>query len=136
MISTPIATLMSSVVKKRFSMSSTPFTLQSRTIHATEKFVGVGYLRPAPGRQLTLHGRDLINLAPGRPFPLKEKAGQTEPGHFANSRFEPLGTASNYSVAVTDAAGVLADWPASAGRFAQAEKTNAAAQATIRTIRI
>jgi hypothetical protein len=43
----------------------------------------------------------------------------------------------NYSVVlVTDAADVPADWPASAGRFAQAEKTNAAAQATMRMIRI
>ena len=43
----------------------------------------------------------------------------------------------SYSVVlVIDAADVPVDWPASAGRFAQAEKTNAAAQATMRTILI
>ena len=43
---------------------------------------------------------------------------------------------ANYFVVVTDVVGVPVDWPASAGRFAQAEKPNAAAQATMRTIRI
>jgi hypothetical protein len=43
---------------------------------------------------------------------------------------------ANYSAVVADVVGVLADWPASAGRFAQAEKPNAAAHATMRTIRI
>jgi hypothetical protein len=39
MTSTPITTLISSVVKKRFSISFDPFTLQPRTLHAAEKFV-------------------------------------------------------------------------------------------------
>jgi len=72
---------------------------------------------------------------PGQPFSAKEKAGQSP----AICQFEirTLSDRVNYSVvAVTDAVGVPADWPASAGRFAQAEKTNAAAQATMRTIRI
>jgi hypothetical protein len=43
---------------------------------------------------------------------------------------------ANYFVVVADVVGVPVDWPASAGRFAQAEKPNAAAQATMRTIRI
>jgi hypothetical protein len=43
---------------------------------------------------------------------------------------------ANYSVVVIEVVGVPADWPASAGRFAQAEKPNAAAHATTRTIRI
>jgi hypothetical protein len=44
MISTPITTLISSVVKKRFSILSTP-SLQPRTIDAPEKFVGDGVRR-------------------------------------------------------------------------------------------
>jgi hypothetical protein len=50
-----------------------------------------------------------------------------------------VGTVSNganYFVVVTDTVDAPVDWPASAGRFAQAEKPNAAAQATMRTIRI
>jgi hypothetical protein len=43
MMRTPITTLISSVVKKRFSILFDPFTLQSRTLRTTEKFVGVGY---------------------------------------------------------------------------------------------
>ena len=42
----------------------------------------------------------------------------------------------NYFVVVADVVGVPTDWPASAGRFAQAEKPNAAAHATMRMIRI
>jgi hypothetical protein len=40
-----------------------PFALQSRTIHATEKFVGVGMRPSLPTWQLTLHGPELINPA-------------------------------------------------------------------------
>jgi hypothetical protein len=50
-----------------------------------------------------------------------------------------VGTVSdgaNYSVVVIDAVDGPVDWPASAGRFAQAEKPNATAQATMRTMRI
>jgi hypothetical protein len=41
MTRTPITTLISSVVKKRFSILFDPFTLQTRTLLTTEKFVGV-----------------------------------------------------------------------------------------------
>jgi hypothetical protein len=40
-----------------------PFALQSRTIHATEKFVGVGMRPSLPTWQLTFHGPELINSA-------------------------------------------------------------------------
>jgi len=54
---------------------------------------------------------------------------------FCQLGFEPSRTVSNYSVVVVTV-DVPTVWPASAGRFAQAEKPNAAAQATMRTIRI
>jgi hypothetical protein len=63
MMRTPITTLISSVVKKRFSIFIDPFTLQSRTIHPTEKFVGVGMWPSLPTWQLTFHGSELINPA-------------------------------------------------------------------------
>ena len=115
-----------------------PFTLQSRTIPTNEKFVGVGYGRPLPGRQLTFHGRDWINPARAGTAmlrPARKRPGSARP--FANSSFEPFRTVLNYFVVVvTDAVGTPPDWPASAGRLAQAEKPNAAAQATMSTIRI
>jgi hypothetical protein len=40
-----------------------PFALQSRTIHATEKFVGVGMRPSLLAWQLTFHGPELINPA-------------------------------------------------------------------------
>jgi len=43
---------------------------------------------------------------------------------------------ANYSVVVVDVVGVPTDWPASLGKFAQAEKPNAAAHATMKTFRI
>ena len=80
------------------------------------------------------HGPELINPDRAGTVIVRklEKAGQ-------NPAICAVGTVSdgaNYSVAVTDVVGGPADWPASAGRFAQAEKPNAAAQATMRTIRI
>jgi hypothetical protein len=114
-----------------------PFALQSRTIHATEKFVGVGMRPPLPTWQLTFHGPELINPACAGTIIVRklEKAGQSPA--FSSFWFRPISDGVNYSVVVvTDAVDVPADWPASAGRFAQAEKPNAATQAMMRTIRI
>jgi len=113
-----------------------PFTLQSRTAHATENFVGSGVRPSFAERQLTFHGGCSINRARAGATTApscKERPGKPRPFAFG------VGTVSdgaNYSVVVTDVVGVPADWPASAGRFAQAEKPNAAAHATMRTIRI
>lgn len=63
-----------------------------------------------------------------------EKAGQSPA--FSQFGVRTVSDGANYFVVVTDVIGVPVDWPASAGRFAQAEKPNAAAQATMRTIRI
>jgi hypothetical protein len=63
-----------------------------------------------------------------------EKAGQSPA--ICQIEVRTVSDGANYSVVVvTDAVGVP-DCPASAGRFAQAENANAAAQATMRTIRI
>jgi hypothetical protein len=82
------------------------------------------------------HGPELINPDRAGTVIVRklEMAGQTRP--FANFAVGTVSDGANYSVAVTDVVGGPADWPASAGRFAQAEKPNAAAQATMRTIRI
>ena len=115
-----------------------PFTLQSRTVHAMENFVGIGVRPSFAERELTLHGGCSINrVRAGRPSlgPCKEKAGQS-PALFQFG-VRTVSDGANYFVVVTDVVGVPVDWPAaSAGRFAQAEKPNAAAQATMRTIRI
>jgi hypothetical protein len=120
--------------KKIFHFVDT-FTLQSRTVHAMENFVGIDVRPSFAERELTLHGGCSINrVRAGTTIPRSlQGKGRAKPGLFQfDVRMVP-----NYSVVlVTDAADVPADWPASAGRFAQAEKTNAAAQATMRMIRI
>jgi hypothetical protein len=113
-----------------------PFTLQSRTAHAAENFVR-SVMRPSfAERQLTFHGGCSINRArAGTTVPpsCKERPGTARP--FA-IKLRAVSDGANYSVVAADMVGVPADWPASAGRFAQAEKPNAAAHATMRTIRI
>jgi hypothetical protein len=95
-------------------------------------------MRPSlPTWQLTFHGPELINPARAGTIIIRklEKAGLSPA--FSKFGFGPISDGSNYLVVVvTDALDVPADWPASAGRFAQAEKPNAATQATMRTIRI
>jgi hypothetical protein len=121
--------------KKTFHLID-PFTLQSRTAHATENFVR-SVMRPSfAERQLTFHGGCSINRARAGttgPPSCKERPGTARP--FA-IQLRTVSNGANYSVVAADMVGVPADWPASAGRFAQAEKPNAAAHATMRTIRI
>jgi hypothetical protein len=114
-----------------------PFTLQSRTVHAMENFVGIGVRPSFAERELTLHGGCSINRVRAGttiPWSLQGK-GRAKPGLIPIRGQNRLGR-RNYFVVVTDVVGVPVDWPASAGRFAQAEKPNAAAQATMRTVRI
>jgi hypothetical protein len=137
MMRTPITTLISSVVKKGFSISSTPSRCNHEQSTRRKSSSRSACGRPSPTWQLTFHGPELKNPARAGTVIVRKwkRPGKARP--FANSVFRPSRTASNYSVVVvTDAVDVPADWPASAGRFAQAEKPNAAAQATMRTIRI
>lgn len=67
-----------------------PFALQSRTIHATEKFVGAGMRPPLPTWQLTFHGPELINPARAGTVIVRklEKAGQSPA--LCNFWFRPI----------------------------------------------
>ncbi len=69
-----------------------PFTLQSRTVHATENFVGIGVRPPFAERQLTFHGGCSINrVRAGTTIPrifhekpvARKRPGKARP--FANS---------------------------------------------------
>lgn len=102
-----------------------------------ENFVGIGVRPSFAERELTLHGGCSINRVRAGttiPWSLQGK-GRAKPGLIPIRGQNRLGR-RNYFVVVTDVVGVPVDWPASAGRFAQAEKPNAAAQATMRTVRI
>ena len=67
-----------------------PFALQSRTILATKKFVGVGMRPSLPTWQLTFHGPELINPARAGTVIVRklEKAGQSPA--FSNFWFGPI----------------------------------------------
>ena len=58
-----------------------PFRLQSRTVHATENFVGVGAHRLCVVRQLTFDGRDSINSARAGTTIFRQGKGRAKPGH-------------------------------------------------------
>jgi len=123
--------------KKIFHFVDT-FTLQSRTVHAMENFVGIDVRPSFAERELTLHGGCSINrVRAGTTIPRSlQGKGRAKPGLFQFG-VRTVSDGANYFVVVTDVVGVPVDWPAaSAGRFAQAEKPNAATQATMRTIRI
>ena len=113
-----------------------PFTLQSRTAHPTENFVRSGVRPSFAERQLTFHGGcsiDRVRAGTIIPPSCMERPGRARP--FAIRGWNRVGRRP-YFVVVADVSGVPGDWRASAGRFAQAEKPNAAAHATMRTIRI
>ena len=113
-----------------------PFTLQSRTAHPTENFVRSGVRPSFAERQLTFHGGCSINRARvGTMAPHPGRKGRAKPG-LLPFVVRTLSDGTNYSVVVADVVGLPTDWPASAGRFAQAEKPNAAAHATTTTIRL
>jgi hypothetical protein len=108
-----------------------PFTLQEQF---TQRKSPPGSF--ADRKQLTLDGRGPRNrVRTGTTILRSYRNGRARPGHLPIGD-ETVSKGANYSVAVTEVIGVPADWPASAGRLAQAEKPNAAAQATMRTIRI
>ena len=67
-----------------------PFTLQSRTIHPTEKFAGIGMRPSLPTWQLTFHGSELINPARDGTVIVRklEKAGRSPA--FSSFWFGPI----------------------------------------------